>query len=100
MFFCFFLCSLAALKNMTERSVCNSADNIAKETFRASGAGKRFVESPLKQKAPTKLESSVVVSFFSSSSFLPLLQVSERKRTAGYSDLSMKTSWRGFGENT
>lgn len=29
-----------------------------------------------------------------------LFQVSERKRTAGYSDLSMKTSWRGFGENT
>ena len=29
-----------------------------------------------------------------------LLQVSERNRTAGYSDLSMKTSWRGFGENT
>lgn len=45
--------SLAALKNMTEGKVCNSADIIAKENVRASDAGKYFVVSPLKQKNPS-----------------------------------------------
>lgn len=73
--FGFFLWSLAALKNMTGTSVCNSADNIAQEKFRACDAGKHFVESPLKQKHP--INCNPVRFFF----FFPSFFTSERKNS-------------------
>lgn len=83
---------------MTKGSVCNAEDDITKGNVgivTGEIPPNRWWKKMMKVKR--KIQFSV---FFPSSLTLPLHQVSERKRTAGYSDLSMKTSWRGFAENT